>query len=345
MSMDRCTRCILSGAFPGISFDENGVCSFCRDEIIASTDATAVDEARKRVDALFSQKGVRVDYDAVICYSGGKDSTYTLKQAVEKYRLKVLAFTLDNGFISPTAFANIRRVVDNLGVDHILFRPAKAVFNKIIRTCVFEKVYLPGSLRRISAGCYACISMVNNLALRLALEKKAPFIIAGFTLGQIPANAIIYQNNYRFLADSRKRSLDILKTQAGPEIGKYFLLPDDLVDSVTTYPYTINLLCLEEVTEEQIVAAIAPIGWQAPQDVDGCSSNCRLNVFNNYVHRLKFGYSPYELELSHLIRNNLLSRSEALEKVRKQPQDQLESVMRHLQITKDQLLQIVPVRK
>jgi hypothetical protein len=53
--------------------------------------------------------------------------------------------------------------------------------------------------------------------------------------------------------------------------------------------------------------------------VDNCSSNCTLNTFNNYVHESRYGYSPYELELSHLVRKSLMTRAEALEKLADQP--------------------------
>jgi hypothetical protein len=66
--------------------------------------------------------------------------------------------------------------------------------------------------------------------------------------------------------------------------------------------------------------------------VDGCSSNCQLNTFNNYVHERRFGYSPYELELSHLIRKGLMTREEALEKIADQPREQLALIARRLEL-------------
>ena len=50
--------------------------------------------------------------------SGGKDSTYAMAQLVEM-GVNVLAYTLDNGYISDEAKANIERVAAHLGVDHI----------------------------------------------------------------------------------------------------------------------------------------------------------------------------------------------------------------------------------
>jgi hypothetical protein len=175
------------------------------------------------------------------------------------------------------------------------------------------------------------------MALQLALEKRAPLIVAGFTLGQIPANAIIYQNNYKFLSDSRRQIVDRLHEFAGPEVRNYFTIPDSILSEHTRYPHTINLLCLEQIQEDEIKARIQLLGWREPDDVDGCSSNCLLNVFNNCVHQLKFGYSPYELELSHMIRSGLLNRDLAIQKLNDQSEKQLEKVMDQLGVTKAQL--------
>jgi hypothetical protein len=326
----RCSNCVLSGSFPGIEFDDAGVCNFCRDESIITTEKKIIDDASLKIEALFDEIRGSGEYDAIVCYSGGKDSTYTLKAAVEKYKLNVLSFTLDNGYISPTAFKNINRVVESLGVDHFVYKPSKKVFDKMIVTSVEKPVYARSSLRRISSGCNTCISIVNNLALKTAIEKNIPYILAGFTLGQIPANSVIYQNNYPFFLESRKRGLEILKEHAGQQVENYLTISQRLQGSVSEYPHVINLLCLEELTETQIIEQIKPLGWEKPGDVDGCSSNCRLNTFNNIIHEKKYGYSPYELELSHLILKNHLTREEALEKIADQSQELYEIIKNDL---------------
>lgn len=180
------------------------------------------------------------------------------------------------------------------------------------------------------------------MALQLALEKRAPFIVAGFTLGQIPTNAIIYQNNYEFLSDSRRQIVDRFHKYAGPEVRNYLTIPDSMITQQTSYPHTINLLCLEQIHEDEIKSRIQPLGWREPNDVDGCSSNCLLNVFNNYVHQLKFGYSPYELELSHMIRSGLIDRDLAIQKLHDQSEEQLQNIMDKLSITSAQLKDLKP---
>lgn len=330
--MKRCSKCIMSENFPRIKFDEEGVCSFCNNDIFVSTDTSVIDEHAAEVSRMFNEQRGKGEYDAIVCYSGGKDSTYTLKLAVEKYNLKVLSFTLDNGFISSTAFKNIETVVSKLGVDHITYRPSYTFMKKLFKVSSTIPIYNNKTLMRISANCNSCISIVNMTALKYALEKDIPFILAGFTLGQIPANTIYYKNNYEFFKESREPVLKRLKEHVGDDVSKYMEISEGLLKSRNSYPHNINLLCLEDISEAEIVNQIKPLGWIQPNDVDGCSTNCKINTFNNYVHIKKFGYSPYELELSHLIRNGLLSRDEALKKLDDQPLKYIKEVKEELGI-------------
>jgi len=328
----RCTRCVLSEAFPKIEFDEMGVCNYCRDEFTSQSEEKAIENSKEKVLSLIQGNKGKYEYDAIMCYSGGKDSTYTLMLAINKYGLKVLSFTLDNGFLSNTAFENINRVVESLGVDHITVKPSSVFYKSVIRASLLNDIYNPKTLTRISSGCNSCISLVNITALKMAIDKNIPMIFSGFTLGQIPLNSMIYKNNYAFFQESREPSLNKLREYVGPSVDDYYCLRQSTLDRVSSYPLNINLLCLEDISEDQIVRDVEVLGWKKPTDVDGCSSNCRLNTLNNYIHMKKFGYSPYELELSHLIRKGQLSRESALDKLNDQPEEQLKYLFNELEI-------------
>jgi hypothetical protein len=328
----RCSKCILSAPFPQIAFDPDGVCNFCRDELMFTSEKQKINESGFKINKMIDEFRGKSEYDGILCYSGGKDSSYSLMLAIKKYKLNILSFTLDNGFLSKTAFDNINRVVDSLGVDHLTIKPSSEFFKSVIKACTLSDIYTPKTLTRISAGCNACISLVNILALKMALEKEIPFIFSGFTLGQIPVNSVVYKNNYNFFKDSREPVLEKLRAHVGEDIDKYYCIEEKLLSKVKAFPHNINILCLEDITENEIIEKIKPTGWVKPLDVDGCSSNCRLNTFNNHVHKKKLGYNPYELELSHLIRKGQMSRNEALDKINEQPVEQLQLIIRELGI-------------
>ena len=343
-NFSRCQKCILSASFPNIEYDEKGVCNFCRDQIYYTTESRAISKAERRVFTLLEETRGKKEYDAVMCFSGGKDSTYTLLTAIEKFGLKVLSFTLDNGFISPAALENINRTVEYLGVDQVTIRPSSHFFNRLVRASALEQIYAPKTLVRISSICNSCISLVNINALKIALEKDIPFILAGFTLGQIPANSVLYKNNYYFFQESREKHLKRLRKLLGDPVDDYFCIRDSLLAKCESFPHNINLLCLENPSEEEILSKIGRIGWISPSDVDGCSSNCQLNGFNNFIHCKTFGYNPYELELSHLIRKGKITRDEAMGKVQDQfDRNRLQEIMERLDITESDIENIASI--
>ncbi len=86
-TMKLCTNCILPETFPGITFDEAGVCNFCRQSEGSRSkhDSDKKRYAEKFADLLKSlQRRLwprRRSHDVLMAYSGGKDSTYTLHAA------------------------------------------------------------------------------------------------------------------------------------------------------------------------------------------------------------------------------------------------------------------------
>ena len=120
-----CKRCILPETFPGIKFDDKGICNHCRrDELAVTKTRDRKAKYRERFDQLINKIKDRAPvYDAILAYSGGKDSSYTLKLLKERYELRIAALTFDNHFVSPVAMENIKKITGMLKVDHICFRP------------------------------------------------------------------------------------------------------------------------------------------------------------------------------------------------------------------------------
>lgn len=115
-----CTRCIYDNSIPIIFFDEEGVCSYCRQmEAMKLEYPTGVEgEAmlQKLVDEMkLAGKGKK--YDAILGVSGGCDSSYLAHEMVTKYGLRILAVHYDNTWNSTIATENIHNILDKLGVD------------------------------------------------------------------------------------------------------------------------------------------------------------------------------------------------------------------------------------
>ena len=184
LDLKTCRRCVLPESFPGIRFNEEGICNFCLAFKGGGDQLKQKAEYRKKFEALVEEYRGSAAYDALTCFSGGKDSTHTLIVLKEQYKLNVLAVSVDNGFVSPRTYDNIRAVVDKLGVDHIYFKPRFDTLSRIFRHCAANDVFPRKATERASNICTACMAFVKYSTLRLALEKDIPLVAYGWSPGQ-----------------------------------------------------------------------------------------------------------------------------------------------------------------
>ena len=101
-----CTRCVIPDTFPGVTFDADGVCVFCQEAPSREEYLSNQRDLRAQMETEIARLRGRGEYDAIVAFSGGKDSSFTLQTLVEDYGLNVLAVTIDNGFIASQALVN-----------------------------------------------------------------------------------------------------------------------------------------------------------------------------------------------------------------------------------------------
>ncbi len=113
-----CTRCVLDDRSAKLTFDADGVCSFC--QFLATRPRTTSpanrDELLAGVVAKIKHAGRRSKYDCAIGLSGGIDSSYVALVAVRN-GLRPLAVHVDNGWNTEMAVQNIERIVRVLKLD------------------------------------------------------------------------------------------------------------------------------------------------------------------------------------------------------------------------------------
>ncbi len=329
-AMRICTRCVLPENFPGVRFNADSVCNHCL-EFKGQRDLTEKKlRFRGKFEALVKERRGGGGYDALMSYSGGKDSTFTLALIKEDFGLNTLAVTVDNGFLPEQTIRNIRCVSEKLGVDHILFKPRFDVLSRIFGACSQRDIYPQQTLVRASTICTSCMAIVKSITLRLALEKDIPFIVFGWSPGQIPLASSIMKNNPQMIRATQKAVFDPLLAVAGDGIRPYFLEERHFAEGFK-FPFNISPLAFFDYDERKILAKAASLGWSAPQDVDSNSTNCRLNSLANVVHKRRHGFHPYAFEMAKLVREGYLGREEALEKLqRPEPPETVEKVREKL---------------
>lgn len=312
-----CKRCILPETFPGISFDEEGVCNHCRREEKSDEKRPQKKASyRDRLDRLIADiKGTSSVYDAVMAYSGGKDSSYALKLLKERYGLRILAITLDNHFVSPMAWENVSRVTDALGIDHMRFRPPWKAMKAMFTRTAQEDIFPAPTLLRASSICTACIGLVKNIVLKTALEMSVPMVAFGWSPGQVPIQSAIMKTNSGLTKQSMNALKKAFPERMADEMRQYFL-PDAYFEKFkASFPYNVHPLAFFEYDEESIKNELVEMGWQAPSDTDTNSTNCLLNAFANQCHLQRHRFHPYVWEIANMVRQGVMSREEGIEKI------------------------------
>ncbi|HEX9021463.1 MAG TPA: hypothetical protein VF903_09395 [Nitrospirota bacterium] len=328
--MKVCATCVLPETFPGIRFDAEGVCNHCR-SFAGAKETHGAEKARYRrkfLDVIEQcRREGRRSHDVIMAYSGGKDSSFTLKLLREQFGLNVLAITFNHGFMSPQALRNIQRVTETLNVDHIMMTPGRDTLRRAFTRTLESDLYPVKSLERASSICTTCMNLVKSFVIKTAVEQGVPIIAYGWSPGQAPMASSVLRLNPSMVGQMQEtlvRTLGaimeadlapyLLDQRNGSERGSGKARPDG-----GTALYAVHPLAFIEYREEEIINEIRGLGWEAPQDTDTNSTNCLLNAFANKVHLARHGFHPYAFEIAGLVREGCMSREEGMAKLSAAP--------------------------
>lgn len=115
-----CSKLVLDTSYPGITFDENGICNFFYDFHQHVKPNWYREEGKSLLLDIVKkvkEDGKNRDFDCVIGLSGGLDSSFMLHEMVTKYNIRPLVFHVDGGWNSELAVSNINNLIDKLNLD------------------------------------------------------------------------------------------------------------------------------------------------------------------------------------------------------------------------------------
>lgn len=351
--MKHCTKCVMPETAETLGFDNAGVCSVCKQVEFKqeSIDWTA----RKRdLDAIADAARNGADYDCIVPFSGGKDSTFTLLYVVETLKLKPLVVRFDHGFMRQTLIENNTRTFRTLGVDVHTFTPNW----QVVRKLMFE------ALRRRGDFCWHCHTGIFAYPMWVAIEKKVPLVIWGEPSSEYSS---FYGYDEAEEVDERRFNTIVnLGINAEDMVG----MLDNSVNSYKveardlrpfTYPPTKDLralklrsMCLGSYipwdVRKQVDLIRDRLGWQGdevegvPPQYDYEKIECFMQGVRDYVKFLKRGFGRTTHLTSIDIRNGRMTREEAEDLVKhydgKRP-GSLDIFLRYLGISEAEFMEIV----
>ena len=200
MKMRYCKRCLQPDTRPGIAFDESGVCYACRYEESKKTIDwdLRLEQAREIArEAKETAKRQGNPYDCVIGVSGGKDSTFQAVWAREKLGLHPLLVNCMPDGITNVGEHNIRNM-NRLGFDIISLRLDPNIAKKLARKTFYER----GNILAASEYCLwaSAYIVADKFDIPLILQGENAALTLGTALQQEQSDdaySIVQQNTLR----------------------------------------------------------------------------------------------------------------------------------------------------
>lgn len=133
--MKYCKQCVMPDTKPGITFDDEGVCSACRSNAVKR----AIDWDARALELAEICNQVRGSngngYDCIVPVSGGKDSMYQAWLMRVVHRMNVLCVCMAPHIPTSEGIANLNTLVDSVGVDLLKITVKPEAFRDIRRRC------------------------------------------------------------------------------------------------------------------------------------------------------------------------------------------------------------------
>jgi hypothetical protein len=195
----RCQNCLITDKCPNTEIGEEQLCNFCKEGEPENPNnkhhLTLEQKAPYREDLDKTLKTVKGKdrYDVLLGFTGGKDSTYLLYKLKQTYpHLRILLVTIDIGFLSNTAFENIKAITNKLNTDHIFIKVNNGFYKKFYKY-LFEHrnpggykvaTYLNDAANEIRGFCDYCHGVADGLMVKYAYDNKIPLVMLGVAPGQ-----------------------------------------------------------------------------------------------------------------------------------------------------------------
>jgi hypothetical protein len=125
-SFIECRTCMFDSSIAEILPD--GECEYCKLQEAQRNEAR---EPWNKVLDRIKRKGRGRKYDVLVGISGGEDSSVLLYLATQVWKLRVLAFHINNRTNRPEATNNIQILRDKLNINFIEFFPAKQEYDEL----------------------------------------------------------------------------------------------------------------------------------------------------------------------------------------------------------------------
>lgn len=329
--MKRCASCVIPLSASSIRFNGD-ICNLCTATKSGSTTQVTPKNLDYHLDQMRKAGRGRL-FDCVVGISGGRDSAYLLHQLVKRHGLRCLAAYHRTPFTPDIIDANVKRLTKRLNVPLVEMDISKEYHARIAREVIL--LWLKKPLPVIANLACAPCKIHNREILKIAKNHNIRYLVMGSNKYEAFQLSAGYHNDLSTTITPLakiKQSLMLFKkgclalTQS-IELWRFLMvgiksvlyLSPDAPYLRWRYPgiITFNYFYHAEWSETECEKALTELGWELPINCNSSwRADCSFAEVKNYMFEKMNGMSYSESFFSNLIRQGVLRRTDALQRLK-----------------------------
>jgi hypothetical protein len=313
----------LPGNYPNIKFDINGVCNFCHEHKDKNYLGA---EALKKEILQHRSVNKKSKYDCAIGFSGGRDSSFLLYFLTQTLGLNVLAITVDHGYLPPETRQNIIDIAKHLNVDLVIKKHNYLETSFPHHMKSWLKKPTPAMVPVLCVGCRIGIDKFLYEAMK---EKQISVYIGGgtpFEENQYKSNLLRLKphlnSNVSLILGYLKNILInphylsninsvILEAKEFVSVYRKYYLKKMVKEQISLVSPFIKYIRWQEKEINYVLNEVLP--WKYNKDVKSSwRGDCDIALIKSFLYIKLLGFNDKDDLFSELIRDNQISREEAI---------------------------------
>lgn len=302
-----CSRSVLDSTIPGIQFDENGECQFCKIYDELETIFPLDEKTEFRLNKLISEiklAGKNKKYDCIIGVSGGTDSMYTLYQAI-KLGLRPLAVHFDNGWNSKIAVKNIKNACDKLKVE---------LYTYVVDWEEFKDLQISFLKASTSDAEIPTDVAIHSTLIKTAAKENIKYILNGHSF----RTEFLMPLSWTYMDAKYIRSVQKIfgtkKLKTFPNFSMFNMLWFNIIKGIKVVPF-LNYFDYNKQKVKPILES--ELGWEYTGGHH--HESVYTKFFQSYLLPKKFNIDKRKTELTAMILSKHITREQALKELENNP--------------------------
>ena len=315
-----CKKCVISNQRPRITFNKEGVCSACQFAVFKRKKIDWNKREEELLRLLDKHRSKTNKHDIIVPCSGGKDGSWVAHQLKFKYGMNPLCVTWSPIIPSKIGKINLKNFIKLGNFDHIMGKPNPIILRKLTSL----------SLNVIGDPFQPFIYGQYNYPVKIAVENNISILMYGENAEAEYGGDMTYA--FKPYNDFKSRKKHFFSKMPPESLEKYNISKDHLKEY--------SAPAIREVTknktkmyffgyykfwdpQENFYYCQKHTGFKVNDDrTEGtfskyASLDDEIDGFHYYLMYIKFGIGRATSDAAHEVRDQKISREEAIYLVKK----------------------------